>query len=445
MSNNTEMKKELGLFSATAVVVGCVVGSGVFFKPTAMYTATGGAPGLAIVAWVVTSLMCLCAAMTFAEIAILMPETGGMPVYLKRVLGDKVGYLCGWMQTVVFYPAMAAALSVAVANQAKLFLGEGFVIPVALACILLMVILNCMGAKVGAATQNIFTVAKLVPLGLIMVFGFIRGQGNPILDPMLADGLSVGSVMGQLMIAVLFAFEGWTNVGAIAGEMKDPGRDLPKAVVGGVAVIMAIYVVINLAYLWVLPADELMNLESPASAVAIAIFGDMGGKLVSVGIMISAAGTCNGFILSGSRTALYMAEQGYLPGSKALSKISGTGVPANGIYLIGILGAIYALSGQFDLLTNLVTFSGWVFYTLTFIAVMVYRKQAPDVKRTYKVPLYPVIPIISIVSGCYVLLNQLFMSGMGATKIAVGGIILVLIGLPVRALCVKKDRREETA
>ena len=445
MSNNTEMKKELGFFSATAVVVGCVVGSGVFFKPTAMYTATGGAPGLAIVAWVVTSLMCLCAAMTFAEIAILMPETGGMPVYLKRVFGDKVGYLCGWMQTVVFYPAMAAALSVAVANQAKLFLGEGFVIPVALACILLMVILNCMGAKVGAATQNIFTVAKLVPLGLIMVFGFIRGQGNPILDPMLADGLSVGSVMGQLMIAVLFAFEGWTNVGAIAGEMKDPGGDLPKAVVGGVAVIMAIYVVINLAYLWVLPADELMNLESPASAVAIAIFGDIGGKLVSVGIMISAAGTCNGFILSGSRTALYMAEQGYLPGSKTLSKISGTGVPANGIYLIGILGAIYALSGQFDLLTNLVTFSGWVFYTLTFIAVMVYRKQAPDVKRTYKVPLYPVIPIISIVSGCYVLLNQLFMSGMGATKIAVGGIILVLIGLPVRALCVKKDRREETA
>ncbi len=445
MSNNAEMKKELGFFSATAVVVGCVVGSGVFFKPTAMYTATGGAPGLAIVAWVVTSLMCLCAAMTFAEIAILMPETGGMPVYLKRVFGDRVGYLCGWMQTVVFYPAMAAALSVAVANQAKLFLGEGFVIPVALACILLMVILNCMGAKVGAATQNIFTVAKLVPLGLIMVFGFIRGQGNPILDPMLADGLSVGSVMGQLMIAVLFAFEGWTNVGAIAGEMKDPGRDLPKAVVGGVAVIMAIYVVINLAYLWVLPADELMNLESPASAVAIAIFGDIGGKLVSVGIMISAAGTCNGFILSGSRTALYMAEQGYLPGSKALSKISGTGVPANGIYLIGILGAIYALSGQFDLLTNLVTFSGWVFYTLTFIAVMVYRKQAPDVKRTYKVPLYPVIPIISIVSGSYVLLNQLFMSGMGATKIAVGGIILVLIGLPVRALCVKKDRREETA
>lgn len=151
MSNNHEheLKKELGMGTAMATVVGCVIGSGVFFKPTAMYTATGGAPGLAILAWIITSLMCLCAAMTFAEIAILMPETGGMPVYLKKVFGDKAGYLCGWMQSIVFYPALTAALAVAVANQAKLFLGDGMVVPVAIVCIILMMILNCMGAKVG--------------------------------------------------------------------------------------------------------------------------------------------------------------------------------------------------------------------------------------------------------------------------------------------------------
>lgn len=440
MSNNHEheLKRELGIGTAMATVVGCVIGSGVFFKPTAMYTATGGAPGLAILAWIITSLMCLCAAMTFAEIAILMPETGGMPVYLKKVFGDRAGYLCGWMQSIVFYPALTAALAVAVANQAKLFLGDGMVVPVAIVCIILMMILNCMGAKVGGVAQTIFTIAKLIPLILIMIFGFIKGEGNPIFDPMLADGLSYGSVLGQLMIAVLFAYEGWTNVGAIAGEMKDPGRDLPKAIVGGVAMIMAVYVVVNLAYLWVLPADVMMNLESPASAVAMQIFGSTGGKLVSVGIMISAGGACNGFILAGSRTALYMAEQGDLPGSKALAKISGTGVPINGIFLIGVLGALYALSGQFDLLTNLVTFSGWVFYTLTFVAVMVYRKQAPDVERTYKVPLYPVIPIIAIVSGLYVLLNQLFMAGSTSRMIALGGLILVAIGLPVRAIFTKK-------
>lgn len=438
MSNNTEMKKELGMGAAMATVVGCVIGSGVFFKPTAMYTATMGAPGLAIVAWIVTSLMCLCAAMTFAEIAILMPETGGMPVYLKRVFGEKAGFLCGWMQTVIFYPGLVAALAVAVANQAKLFVGDGMVIPVAMACIIIMTALNCMGAKVGGAAQSIFTVAKLIPLILIMIFGFLRGEGNPIFDPMLADGLSTATVMGQLMIAVLFAFEGWTNVGAIAGEMKNPARDLPRAIVGGVAMIMAVYVIINLAYLWVLPADVMMNLESPASAVAMEIFGDMGGKFVSVGIMISAGGACNGFILSGSRTALYMANQGDLPCSKALSKISGTGVPVNCIFLIAVLGAIYALSGQFDMLTNLATFSGWVFYTLTFAAVMVYRKQAPDVERSYKVPAYPVIPIIAIVSGLYVLINQLFMSGMNSTMLAGAGIVVTLLGLPVRAICCKK-------
>ena len=399
-NNNNEMKKELGMGAAMATVVGCVIGSGVFFKPTAIYTATGGAPGLAIIAWVVTSLVCLCAAMTFAEIAILIPETGGMPVYLKKVFGDRVGYLCGWMQTVVFYPGLVAALAVAVANQAKLFLGDGMVVPVAIVCIIIMVALNCMGAKVGGAAQTIFTVAKLIPLVLIMIFGFIRGNGNPIFDPMLGEGLKFGSVLGQLMIAVLFAYD--------------------------------------LAYLWVLPADVMMNLESPASAVAMQIFGNMGGKIVSVGIMISAGGACNGFILSGSRTALYMAEQGDLPGSKALSKISGTGVPINCIFLIGILGAIYALTGQFDLLTNLGTFVGWVFYTLTFLAVMAYRKQGPDLERTYKVPAYPVIPIIAIVSGLYVLLNQLFMAGPDARKVAVGGIILVLIGLPVRAIFTKK-------
>ena len=218
-NNNNEMKKELGMGAAMATVVGCVIGSGVFFKPTAIYTATGGAPGLAIIAWVVTSLVCLCAAMTFAEIAILIPETGGMPVYLKKVFGDRVGYLCGWMQTVVFYPGLVAALAVAVANQAKLFLGDGMVVPVAIVCIIIMVALNCMGAKVGGAAQTIFTVAKLIPLVLIMIFGFIRGNGNPIFDPMLGEGLKFGSVLGQLMIAVLFAYEGWTNVGAIPAEI----------------------------------------------------------------------------------------------------------------------------------------------------------------------------------------------------------------------------------
>lgn len=432
MENKQQMKKNLGIATAMATVVGCVIGSGVFFKPQAMYTATGGAPGLAIVAWVITGLVCICAAMTFAEIAILIPKTGGMVAYLEEVFGKKVGFLGGWMQTVLFYPAMIAALAVAAAQQAALFVGEGYTVPLAIGFILLLVILNSLGSAVGGGAQILFTVCKLIPLILLMVFGFLWGPGdNPILTPMVAEGMSPLTILGQLMLAVLFAFEGWTNVGAIAGEMKNPGRDLPIAIVGGVCIIMAVYVVINLAYLWVLPSSELANMAAPASAVALALFGDVGGKVVSVGILISAFGACNGFVLSGSRVAYILAENGDLPASRSLAKLNRAQVPVNAIILVGAIGALFAISGQFNLLTDLAVFSCWIFYTLTFVAVMRYRKQRPDLKRSYKVPLYPVIPLVAIVSGIYVVFSQLFLNGSTARMLSLGSILVTLLGLPV--------------
>lgn len=439
MENKQELKKNLGMSTAMATVVGCVIGSGVFFKPQAIYTATGGAPGLGMLAWLITGLVCIAAAMTFAEIAIMIPKTGGMVAYLEEAFGKKVGFLAGWMQSVLFYPAMIAALAVVFAEQASLFIGDGFMLPTAIVAIIFVIILNNLGSAVGGAAQIIFTVCKLIPIVLLIIFGFLRGSGeNPIFNPMIGEGLSPVVVLGQLMIAVLFAFEGWTNVGAIAGEMKNPGKDLPVAIVGGVSVIMAVYFVINLAYLWVLPADEMMNLAAPASAVALAIFGDFGGKLISVGIMISVIGAANGFILSGSRVAYSLASEGTLPFSSKLAKINKAQVPTNSILLIGVLACLYAVSGQFNTLTNLAVFSCWIFYTLTFMAVIRMRKTQPDRERTYKVPLYPVIPIIAIISGLYVIINQLFMSGMMTTLLAVGSIILTLIGLPIYATTTKK-------
>ena len=297
-----QLKKNLGLSTAMATVVGCVIGSGVFLKPQAIYTATGGAPGLGMLAWIITGLICIAAAMTFAEVAIMIPKTGGMVVYLEEAFGKRVGFLAGWMQTVLFYPAMIAALSVAFGQQAALFFGDAMIVPIAIICVFIILVLNVLGSAVGGGAQVLFTICKLVPLVMLMVFGFVRGSGeNPVFTPMLADGLSFGTVLGQLLIAVLFAFEGWTTVGAIAGEMKNPGKDLPLAIVGGVTIIMAIYLVMNLAYLWVMPADQMMDIAVPASAVAIAIFGDVGGKIISVGIMISVLGSANGFLLSGSR------------------------------------------------------------------------------------------------------------------------------------------------
>ncbi|WP_352401063.1 amino acid permease [Anaerotignum sp.] len=439
MEKKQELKKNLGMSTAMATVVGCVIGSGVFFKPQAIYTATGGAPGLGMLAWLITGLVCIAAAMTFAEVAIMIPKTGGMVVYLEEAFGKKVGFLAGWMQSILFYPAMIAALAVIFAEQATLFVGQGLQLPIAIGAIIVVIILNNLGSAVGGAVQILFTICKLIPLILLMIFGFIRGSGtNPIFTPMVGEGLNPAVILGQLMIAILFAFEGWTNVGAIAGEMKNPGKDLPIAIVGGVSAIMAVYFVINLAYLWVIPADQLMNLSAPASAVAIAIFGDVGGKIISVGIMISVLGAANGFILSGSRVTYSLAEDGTLPFSKTLSSINKAQVPTNSIFLIGGLACLYAISGQFNRLTDLAVFASWIFYTLTFFAVIRLRKTMPDAERSYKVPLYPVIPAIAIFSGLYVILNQLFMAGTTTRMLAIGSIVLTLIGLPIYNLTTRK-------
>lgn len=437
-----QLKKNLGLSTAMATVVGCVIGSGVFLKPQAIYTATGGAPGLGMLAWIITGLICIAAAMTFAEVAIMIPKTGGMVVYLEEAFGKRVGFLAGWMQTVLFYPAMIAALSVAFGQQAALFFGDAMIVPLAIICVFIILVLNVLGSAVGGGAQVLFTICKLVPLVLLVVFGFLRGSGeNPIFTPMLADGLSIGTVLGQLLIAVLFAFEGWTTVGAIAGEMKNPGKDLPLAIVGGVTIIMAIYLVMNLAYLWVMPAEEMANIAVPASAVAMAVFGDVGGKIVSVGIMISVLGSANGFLLSGSRVTYHLATQNLLPASKYLAKLNRAQVPHFALLVLAAIGAIYAVSGQFNMLTNLAVFSSWIFYTLTFMAVMRLRKTQPDFPRSYRCPLYPVIPLIAIVSGIYVVANQLFLSGMTTTLISFGSVILTLIGLPIYAVKSKEKAR----
>ena len=445
MEKQRKLKKNLGVLSAIAMVVGCVIGAGVFFKPYAIYQATGGAPGMGMLAWIIGGLASIFGALTFAEVAVMIPKTGGMAAYLGDVFGEKVGFLAGWMQTVIFYPAFLAGYGVTVGEQLAQFIAPQFQLPIAIALIIVLVAVNTLGSKTAAGIQVVSTVCKLIPLFLLMIFGFILGSGeNPIFTPMIGEGKQAGAVLGSTLLAVLFAFEGWTNVGAIAGELKKPGKDLPLAIVGGVSIIMAVYFVINMAYLWVLPASEMMNISAPASAVAMKIFGPVGGMLVTVGIIISVIGAANGFLMSGSRVAFHMAEQNTLPGSKQLAKLNGKQVPANSIILIGFLACLYSLIGQFNLLTDLAVFSCWIFYTLTFVCVIVLRKTQPDAERKYKVPLYPVIPILAIVSGLYVVVSQLFLSGMRATVLSLYSIVVTLLGMPVYMIA-KKMRAKNAA
>lgn len=435
---NKQLQKNLGIAAALSTVVGMVIGGGVFFKPQAVYTLTGGAPGLGILAWIIAGIMTITAGLTAAEVSAAIPKTGGMMVYIEEIYGKKLGFLTGWMQTVLFFPATAAAIAVMFGQQAALLLNNSsLVMPMTIGVILLIGILNTFGSKTSGAIQTVSTVCKLIPLGLIIVFGFIKGSGdNPIMNPLVAEGIRPMGVIGQLLVAILFAYDGWINVGALAGEMKNPGKDLPKAIIGGLSIVMAINVVINLAYLWVLPASELAQYASPASIVAEKIFGPVGGKLINVGILVSVFGCLNGYLLTGPRIPYTLANQKLLPAT--FGKLNKNGVPANATLFMVVLSVIYALSGQFNLLSDLSMFAIWAFYTLTFIGVIKLRKTQPDLERPYKVPFYPVIPIISICSGLFVVIDQLFLAGMKSSMISLGGVIVTLIGLPVYTVMTKK-------
>ena len=433
-----QLQKNLGAAAALSTVVGMVIGGGVFFKPQAVYEITGGGPGLGMIAWVLAGIMTITAGLTAAEVSAAIPKTGGMMVYIEEIYGKKLGFLTGWMQSVLFFPATIAAISVMFGQQAAILLGnESLVIPMTVGVILLIGVLNTFGSKTSGAIQTVSTVCKLIPLVLIIVFGFIKGGGNnPIVQPLVAEGISPTGVIGQLLVAILFAYDGWINVGAIAGEMKNPGKDLPKAIVGGLSLVMGVYVVINLAYLWVLPASELAKYASPASAVAEVLFGSIGGKIINVGILVSIFGCINGYLLTGPRITYTLGKQKTIP--VIFGKLNKNDVPANATLLMAVLSALYALSGQFNLLSDLAMFAVWSFYVLTFIGVMKLRKTHPNLNRPYKVPLYPIIPLIAIFSGLFVVLNQLLFAGAKSTMMSLGGVIITLIGLPVYSYMTKK-------
>lgn len=436
---NEELEKNLGFWAAFFTVIGLVIGSGVFFKPQAIYAVTEGAPGLGIIGWIVGGIITIAGGLTATEVSAAIPKTGGMMIYIEEIYGKRYGFLTGWMQTILFFPGTIAAAAVIFAKQAAELLGfsaanREIVIPITIGIILLLAFFNILGSSLSGYIQAVATVGKLVPLALIMIFGLIKGNATPIFQPLAGEGVSLTYALGQVLIATLFAYDGWINVGAIAGEMKKPGRDLPIAIVGGLSLVMAVYLIINIAYLWMAPASELANVTSPASLVAERIFGKVGGLLISIGILISVFGTLNGYILTGSRIPYVLSKEGLIPGAKIFSKVNKGSAPYNAIWLVAILACLYALTGQFNLLTDLTIFTVWGFYVITFIGVMILRKKAPDLNRPYKVPLYPIIPIIAIVGGLFVIVNQLITSFW----ISLGGIIITLIGLPVYSFMSKR-------
>lgn len=434
-----ELQRTMTFFPALSTVMGTVIGAGVFFKAASVAAVTGST-SLHMLSWFLGGLISVCAGLTGAELAAAIPETGGMLRYIERAYGEFWSFLLGWAQVIIYFPANVAALSIIFGQQFKNLFGlsSGTVVPIAIVAALTIMLINFLGSKASGIFQSITLVCKLVPLALIVIFGLLRqGDVAVSLFPVQA-GPSVGGfapALGAGLLATMFAYDGWIHVGNIAGELKNPARDLPRAIAGGILGIMVVYLLVQFAFLKTLPMSQLAGNDNAAMEVAQKIFGGMGGKLVTIGILISVYGTINGYTMTGMRLPYSMGVEKQLPFSDKLASLNKNKVP----YIAGILELVIAIImmmvGGFDMLTDMLIFVIWIFYTLVFIAVIKLRKTEPDMSRPYKVPLYPIIPIIAIIGGLFILVMTL----INQFSLALVGIVLTLIGIPFYMYSKKKN------
>lgn len=459
-----QLVRGLNLRDTTALVIGTIIGTGVFLKAAVMAQQVG-TPALVLAAWVVAGLLSLAGALTYAELGAMMPQAGGEYVFLRTAYGDLPAFLFGWMRILVAASGSIAAFGAAFASflagllsadpvlaeaynrvwaRAEFeFLGQAvhwrFGPPqvVAVGLIVGLSALNCLEVVVGGLVQSVLTLAKLVGTGLIVVGVFVFAPNATwanLLAPESTPGWCGFSAFGAAMIAALWAFDGWNNMPMVAGEVKDPGRTIPRALILGMLVVLGVYGAINLAYHYALPVQTLAGARStahpdalPAAALAAETFlGRYGPALVSVVFLISALGTLNGSILTNARIPFAMARAGFFfPRIGRLHPRSA--VPVAAIVLQAVWASVLAVSGSFDQLTDYVVFASWIFYAATTASVFVLRRTMPDAPRPYHTLGYPVVPLLFVLVSGWLLVNTLFTHRTES----VIGLGLIALGLPV--------------
>lgn len=432
LKTKDKLKRNVSGFNAYTMVVGTIIGTGIFFKPQAVFKATGSAT-LGLAAWVIGCFLGLCGGLIIAEIGSLIPETGGLMTYLEKIYSKVVGFMVGWSQTVAFYPIRVAAAAVVFGMQtvALFHWSTKLTIPIAILLTLWLFTINVMGNAISSFFINLTTFLKFIPMILIVVFAFFfNGSPNPIAwtpvvspDHPLLQGLSVS------VIATLYATDGWINITDIAGEIKNPQKNIPKAIIGGILTVTITYLLINLAYLSAMTPDQMAVNGTVGSTAAGILMGPIGQKVVAVGILISTMGSQAGFTRTAWRVPYALSLRNWLPFSGWFSKVTKKNhMPINsGIYMTAFTIVAIVVLRDFNTLTDIGTFTIWLFYTLTFIGLFILRHKWPDAKRTYKVPMYPVIPVIGVLSGIFVLVSNIVYQ----PKIALLSIGLIVLGLPI--------------
>jgi basic amino acid/polyamine antiporter, APA family len=449
-----ELVRALSLRDAIALVL-TVIGTGVFLK-TAPMAQLVGSPSNVLLAWLAAGLLSLAGALTYAELGAMMPEAGGEYVFLREAYGDLPAFLFGWSSVMLIASGGLAAVSTALASFLASFVPLnavfvthdfhvlGQVVPwrlgiqqvVAVAVILLFSWINARGIQLGSRVQWASTVAKIGGIAIIVAGAFLlsrTGSWEHLKTPVTAT-IAPGGIgaFGAAMLAALWAYQGWSNLPMVAGEIEKPERNVPRALIFGMLIVILVYLVTNLAFFYALPFSEILTANStayrdalPVAAKAAQTFWRYGAQIVSLAFIISAIGALNGITLMNARVPFAMARDGLFFGG--LAKLGETtNVPANAIWFQGIWACVIALSGTFDQITTSVIFAVWVFTALVGTSLFVLRRKLPAAPRRYRTPGYPVVPALFILVALWLVINTLTASPVESAA----GLFLIALGLP---------------
>lgn len=439
------LRRDLGVWAASAIVVGTVIGSGIFLVPRTMVNRVG-TPEMVFLVWIVGGLLSMFGALTYAELASAMPEAGGEYVYLREAYGPFWAFVYGWTQMWVaksgsiatlatgffaylanFHPSLEKVLTTVPIpigpNWGPVEIRSGQLL--AIVVILLLAWLNYFGVKVGGNVQVAITILKVGLIAAIIVVGLTTAQGttaNYHTSIPAAAGLS-GFLAA--LVAALWAYDGWNNVSMVSSEIREPQRNLPRALIFGTAAVMGIYLLTNAAYFYVMSAQEVSGATRVAAEMMRRIYGSVGANAVSVAAMISIFSALNGSILSGSRVPYAMARDGLFFRSVGLVHPKHH-TPSVSIILLSLWASVLVLSGRYDDLLNLVIFASWILYAMATASVIVLRRKRPDMPRPYRTLGYPVVPVLFVATAGLLLVN----TAMVYQRESILGILVILLGIP---------------
>ncbi|HZS07748.1 MAG TPA: amino acid permease [Blastocatellia bacterium] len=426
----SQFVQKLNLFDATMIVISGIIGSGIFINPYQV-AQIAGTPFLILAIWVAGGVLALAGAFVFAELSTVLPKVGGQYAFFREAFHPLVAFLHGWSLLLIIQSGATAAVAVAFATYVADLAGiaKGLIVPLAVAMLLALSAFHALGIKPGAVVINVITFGKTLALAVMIVGAFALTKGSGInfrqLAPPDKTGLSLLSLFFAGLVPVMFTYGGWQNLNFVAEEVRDPLRNLPRAILIGVLCVIAVYVSANFAYVHVLGAPGLAATETPAADLARKLAGDFGAGVISTLISISTFGFLNLALMTAPRVYYAMGADGVF--FKSIGRLNPRfRTPTAAILLQGGLAAVFALSNTYKELVSYAVFADWIFFALAGIALMVFRRTRPDAPRPFRTPFYPLTPILFTVVGFGIVANTY----VAFRRNALIGTAILLLGVP---------------